>query len=231
MERLDKVIARELGYSRNDVKKLIKDRRIMVNDEIVLKSDLKVGEEDKIVVDGEEIGINKCVYLVLNKPQGYVSATKDGRDVTVLDLVPYEYLHRNLFPVGRLDKDTTGLMIITDDGEFAHYLLTPRNHIKKMYRVVIDKDITEEMVKGFREGVKLNDGECKMALLEKIDNRSCYVTLTEGRYHQIKRMFGCYGTKVLELERVRMGELDLPKDLERGECRLLKDYERELLQK
>ena len=125
----------------------------------------------------------------------------------------------------------TGLMIITDDGEFAHYLLTPRNHIKKMYRVVIDKDITEEMVKGFREGVKLNDGECKMALLEKIDNRSCYVTLTEGRYHQIKRMFGCYGTKVLELERVRMGELDLPKDLERGECRLLKDYERELLQK
>ena len=131
---------------------------------------------------------------MLNKPKGYVSATEDKNDKTVLDLVPDEYRHRNLFPAGRLDKDTTGLMIITDDGDFAHNILSPKKHISKTYNVTIDIDMSDDMVSGFKEGVNLND----------------------GRYHQIKRMFGCFGAKVIELERTKMGNFSLPDDLELG---------------
>lgn len=222
MERLDKVIGNQTNYSRKDVKELIKKKLVTVNGEIVKKVDMKVNSgSDKIEVLGEELVVKKYVYLVLNKPKGFISATDDKNDRTVLDLVPIEYVHRNLFPAGRLDKDTTGLMIITDDGEFAHNILAPKKHIKKTYKVVIDKEMTEDMVKGFKEGVMLNDGECKSAKLEIIGEYSGIVELIEGRYHQIKRMFGCYGAKVLELERIMMGNLEIPEDLELGECREL----------
>lgn len=222
MERLDKVISNYTNYSRKDVKELVKKKLVMVNDKIVNKSDIKVNpDNDKIAVLGEELIIKRYVYLVLNKPKGFISATEDRSERTVLDLVPSEYMHRNLFPAGRLDKDTTGLMIITDDGEFAHNILAPKKHISKTYKVVIDKLVTEEMVRGFKEGVMLNDGECKSAKLEITGKYSGIVELTEGRYHQIKRMFGCYGAKVLELERIKMGNLLLPRDLEQGECREL----------
>ena len=222
MERLDKVISNQTNYSRKDVKELVKKKLVMVNDKIVNKSDIKVNpDNDKIVVLGEELIIKRYVYLVLNKPKGFISATEDRSERTVLDLVPSEYMFRNLFPAGRLDKDTTGLMIITDDGEFAHNILAPKKHISKTYKVVIDKLVTEEMVRGFKEGVMLNDGECKSAELEITGKYSGIVELTEGRYHQIKRMFGCYGAKVLELERIKMGNLLLPRDLEQGECREL----------
>ena len=116
-------------------------------------------------------------------------------------------------------------MIITDDGDFAHNILSPKKHVKKSYEVVIDKKITNEMVLGFRDGIKLIDGECKSSTLEIIDKRKCYVTLTEGRYHQIKRMFGCYGLEVLELKRIKIGNLELPKELEEGSCRELTQEE------
>ena len=220
MERLDKVIGSQTSYSRKDVKELIRKKRIKVNDEIVLKSDIKIDPNNDIIsIDNKVLIIKKYVYLMLNKPKGYVSATEDKNDKTVLDLVPEEYRHRDLFPAGRLDKDTTGLMIITDDGTFAHNILSPGKHISKTYNVTIDIPMTEEMVQGFKDGVQLIDGECKTASLEITGQYTGIVILTEGRYHQIKRMFGCYKAKVIELERIAMGNFYLPEDLAQGECR------------
>ena len=199
---------------------MVKKKAILVNGEVVLKSDVKVDTSiDKIVVLGEDLIFKKYVYLMLNKPKGYVSATEDKNDKTVLELVPNEYRHRNLFPAGRLDKDTTGLMIITDDGEFAHNILSPKKHISKTYNVTIDIDMNDDMVIGFKNGVNLNDGECKSASLEITGKNTGIVVLTEGRYHQIKRMFGCFGAKVVELERIKMGNFSLPSDLKLGEVR------------
>ena len=144
MERIDKIIATQTNYSRKEVKKLVLQKRVMVNGEIISKSDIKVDENnDKIEIDGNKINVKKYIYLILNKPKGYISATEDPKMPTILDLVPEQYLHRNLFPAGRLDKDTTGLMLITDDGEFAHNILAPKKHIKKVYKVEIDIPINE----------------------------------------------------------------------------------------
>ena len=226
MERLDKIIVSQTEYSRKQVKEMIKQGKITVNGEIISKSDIKVDSENcEIKIDQIKINVKKHIYLVLNKPKGYISATEDKSAKTVLDLVPSKYMHRELFPVGRLDKDTTGLMIITDDGEFSHNILSPKKHIKKTYNVIIDIEMTEEIVKGFKNGVVLNDGECKEAILEITGKNTGIVTLTEGRYHQIKRMFGCYGAKVIELQRIGMGNLILPDDLELGLCRELKAEE------
>ena len=220
MERLDKIIGSQTSYSRKDVKELIRKKRIKVNDEIVLKSDIKIDPNNDIIsIDNKVLIIKKYVYLMLNKPKGYVSATEDKNDMTVLDLVPEEYRHRDLFPAGRLDKDTTGLMIITDDGTFAHNILSPGKHISKTYNVTIDIPMTEEMVQGFKDGVQLIDGECKTASLEITGQYTGIVILTEGRYHQIKRMFGCYKAKVLKLHRIKMGNFTLPNNLKVGECR------------
>ena len=230
MERLDKVISNQTGYSRKDIKELIRKKRVTVNNEIAAKPELKVDPAmDRVSVDGQEISVQKFVYLMLNKPKGYISATEDRSQQTVLDLVPEEYLHRNLFPAGRLDKDTTGLMLITDDGDFAHNILAPKKHVSKTYNVTIDIPMTEEMVTGFRDGVKLNDGECKAAGLTITGEHTGIVVLTEGRYHQIKRMFGCYGAKVTELERIAMGNLQLPADLEPGQTREFTEEELKLI--
>ena len=220
MERLDKVISNQVGYSRKEVKELVKKKRVKVDGIVVANSDIKVDISiNKIFIDEEELVFKKYVYLMLNKPKGYISATEDRSCPTVLDLIDEEYLHRNLFPAGRLDKDTTGLMIITDDGDFAHNILSPKKHVKKSYEVVIDKKMTEDMVIGFRNGIKLIDGECKSSELEITGEYSGIVTLTEGRYHQIKRMFGCFGAEVVELNRISMGNFYLPDDLELGEFR------------
>ena len=217
MERLDKVIGEQTEYSRKDVKKIILQKRVRVNNELILKSEEKVDENnDLISIDGQIINVKEFVYLILNKPKGYISATEDKTQQTVLDLIDEKYMHRQLFPAGRLDKDTTGMMIITDDGQFAHNILAPKKHISKTYNVEIDIPVTEEMVQGFEKGIELNDGVCKQAKLEKTGEFSAIVILTEGRYHQIKRMFGCFGAKVIELERTKMGNFSLPDDLELG---------------
>ena len=232
MERLDKVIVSQTEYSRKDVKKLVQSKRILVNGEVIKSSDIKIDKEkDVILIDGKNIDIQEHVYLVLNKPEGYISATEDRAQKTVLDLIDEKYLCRDMFPAGRLDKDTTGMMIITDDGVFAHNILSPKKHIKKIYEVTIDIPVTDEMKKGFEEGIKLIDGVCKSSLLEKIGEYEARVTLTEGRYHQIKRMFGMYGAKVVKLHRICMGSLYLPEDLVKGESRELTKEELELLTK
>ncbi len=222
MERLDKIISSQTTYSRKDVKNLVRQKRVLVNGNLVEKSDFKIDPtRDKITIDNEALSNQEYVYLILNKPKGYISATEDRTQPTVLDLVPEKYHHRDLFPAGRLDKDTTGLMIITDDGHFAHDILSPRKHVKKTYKVQTDIPMTKEMVDGFKAGVQLSDGECKSAHLELIGEEEGIVILTEGRYHQIKRMFGCFKAKVIELERLGMGNLYLPKDLKQGVCREL----------
>lgn len=220
LKRIDKIISEQTHYTRSEIKKLISHKKVYANDELVKKPENKYDENSvSIKINGQEIEIKKYIYLILNKPKGYISATEDATAQTVLDLVPDKYKNRNLFPAGRLDKDTTGLMLITDDGEFAHNILSPRKHVKKTYEVTLDIPVSEEMVEGFKNGVQLNDGECKSAIMEITGEYTAKVTLIEGRYHQIKRMFGCYGGKVIELNRICMGNLELPKDIGCGKSR------------
>ena len=222
MERIDKIIASQGLYSRSDVKYMVNRKRITIDGKVVTSASQKADvDKNEIMLDGKPFVVKKQIYLMLNKPKGYVSATEDKKQQTVLELVPPALKGRDLFPAGRLDKDTTGLMIITDDGVLAHNILSPKKHVQKIYRVELDIPVTEEMQKGFAEGVELNDGVCKDAKLEILGEKTAEVTLREGRYHQIKRMFGCFGAKVVELHRIAMGELFLPDDLPEGECREL----------
>lgn len=232
MERIDKIIASQGQYSRKEVKALIAKGRIAVDGRVVSSSSEKADPMTMLLtVDGKPLEFKRNLYLVLNKPKGYVSATEDREHPTVLELVPQEYRGRDLFPAGRLDRDTTGLMIITDDGVLAHNILAPKKHVPKRYHVELDIPVTEEMRLGFSEGVMLNDGVCKAADLIKTGEKTAEVTLREGRYHQIKRMFGCFGAEVVELKRFGMGKLVLPEDLAEGECREMSEEELALLQK
>ena len=226
MERIDKIIASQGLYSRSDVKYLVAKRRVAIDGEIVKSTSQKADpEKNSITIDGKVLNVKKQIYLMLHKPMGYVSATEDKEHRTVLALVPQEYKGRNLFPAGRLDKDTTGLMVITDDGVLAHNILSPKKHVQKVYHVTLDIPVTEEMQEGFAAGVVLNDGVCKEAQLVITGEYTAQVTLKEGRYHQIKRMFGCFGAKVVKLHRAAMGNLWLPADLPEGECRELTEQE------
>ena len=231
MERIDKIIASQGQYSRKEVKALIAKGRIAVDGRVVSSSSEKADPlTTQISIDGKPLAFKRNLYLMLHKPKGYVSATEDRDHPTVLELVPQEYRGRDLFPAGRLDRDTTGLMIITDDGVLAHNILAPKKHVPKRYHVELDIPVTEEMRLGFSEGVMLNDGVCKAADLVKTGEKTAEVTLREGRYHQIKRMFGCFGAEVLELKRLGMGRLTLPEDLAEGECREMSEEELALLQ-
>lgn len=230
MERIDKIISNQTNFTRSEIKNLVKAKRIKVNDIIINKSDIKIdNSKDTITIDGNKIMIRHNIYLVLNKPKGYISATEDKNQETILDIVSKDYPIKDLFPVGRLDKDTTGLIIITNDGEFAHKILSPKKDSRKIYIATLDIPVTEEMAYGFENGVELVDGKCKPANLEKIDEYTALVTLTEGKYHQVKRMFGCYKAKVVELCRVQIGNFKLPKELKEGEYRELTEEELNLI--
>ena len=231
MERIDKIIASQGQYSRKEVKALIAKGRVAVDGTPVRSSSDKADPAAmQITIDGRPLDFKRHVYLMLNKPQGYVSATEDRDHPTVLELVPEAYRGRELFPAGRLDRDTTGLMIITDDGVLAHNILAPKKHVPKLYHVELDIPVTDAMREGFLAGVALNDGVCKAADLVQTGEYTAEVTLREGRYHQIKRMFGCYGAAVVALKRLGMGGLCLPEDLAEGACRELTVEELELLQ-
>lgn len=231
MERIDKVISSQSNFSRKEVRQMILKKRVTVDGKIVDKYDTKIDQSRVVIaIDGKDIDLKKNIYLILNKPKGYISATEDKSQRTVLELVPEEFKERELFPAGRLDKDTTGLMLITNDGVMAHNILSPRKHIKKTYEVTIDIAMTDEMVDGFKNGIRLNDAECKSAELKITGKNTGIVIIKEGRYHQIKRMFGCFGAKVLELNRIGMGNLSLPRELKLGECRELTENELEKLQ-
>lgn len=184
-------------------------------------------EKDEVIYLGRKIKYEKFRYIMLNKPEGYVSATEDGRDPTVLELLPAEYSVFNLFPCGRLDKNTLGLMLITDDGELSHRLLSPKRHVDKKYYFHSKFSLSEDDVIRLEAGVTLDDGyETKPAKIELSgDGNEGYITLTEGKYHQIKRMLDAVGNKITYLERVTFGPLVLDSDLDRGEWRTLTDEE------
>ena len=230
MERLDKLLASQGMLSRREIKELIAKGKVTVDGTVEKRPERKVSGEEQITVAGEPLRVQRTLTLMLNKPQGYVSATEDKTQPTVLALVPQAYKGRELFPAGRLDKDTTGLMILTDDGVLAHNILSPRKHVQKVYRVELDIPVTKEMQEGFAAGVALNDGVCKAAKLVILGKKTAEVTLQEGRYHQIKRMFGCFGAKVVSLHRLAMGNLYLPADLPEGACRELTAEELNQLQ-
>ena len=231
MERLDKVLA-NLGYgTRKELKKIVRNGIVEVNGVVAKDSGMQVDpEKDKIVVNGEEIYYRKFIYLMMNKPDGVISATYDNRDETVIDLLEVEHQVFEPFPVGRLDKDTVGLLLLTNDGELNHRLIAPKWKVDKVYFAKIDKKVTELDIKAFQKGITLDDGYvCKEAKLEiqsaSEEGSEVFVTIQEGKFHQVKRMFEAVGKKVVYLKRVEFGTLKLDEDLEEGEYRELTEEE------
>lgn len=224
-ERLDKIISSALQCGRKEAGKIIRGGEAAVNGESVKNPAVKVfPEKDEISVSGKIVSFKKHIYIMQNKPKGVVSSTDDG-DVTVIDILPEELRRRGLFPAGRLDKDTTGFVLITDDGDFAHRILSPKNHIDKVYEASLAEPLIENAEERFKSGVVLADGfECLPAEIECMDKGERLkfkVVLREGKYHQIKRMFASCGNKVTALHRREMGGVSLDKALEPGESREL----------
>ena len=236
MMRLDKYLC-ETGFgTRSQVKDLLKKGQVMVNGEVVKKPELKINETtDQILCQGKKASYQKNIYLMLHKPAGVVSATEDNREKTVMDLVRPEDRKNGLFPVGRLDKDTEGLLLLTDDGELAHRLLSPKKHVDKTYYAKIDGQVTEEHVKQFREGLDIGDEKktlpAVLTILLSGPVSEIEVTIHEGRFHQIKRMFEAVGCKVTYLKRLSMGSLVLDETLPPEEYRPLTEAELEGLTK
>ena len=231
--RLDKYLADCGAGTRSEIKKIIKSGGVQVLGVDKPKSDLQINPETACVsLWGKKLVYREFIYLMMNKPQGYISATWDKKLPTVLDLVPEEYLHFEPFPVGRLDIDTEGLCLITNDGQLAHRLLSPASHIPKKYIAQINMPVTKEDIDAFKQGIKLDDGYiCKPALLEIMDREtSVCVTITEGKFHQIKRMFEARGKSVTFLKRIGMNKLFLDENLEMGEVRELTSEEVRLLE-
>ena len=231
MTRLDKILSTQLNISRTDAKQMIKKGRVCVNGIPAKSGDVKVADADIVAVDGNKISYSRFVYIMMNKPKGVISASDGKGEKTVVDLVPSDMQRRGLFPAGRLDKDTTGFVLLTDDGEFAHSILAPSRHIDKTYVVTLDKPVTPEAVADFRSGMELNGERLLQADAEIIseDATVCRVVLRQGLYHQIKRMFKKHGLTVLELKRVKMGNLPLDDSLLPGECRYLSQKELDLI--
>lgn len=234
MDRLDKILVSQSIGSRKEVQKLIKSGAVSVNGEICKKIDFKADtENDEITVNGQALNYQKYVYIMMNKPAGVVSATTDNHDRTVIDILPPEFKRKGLFPAGRLDKDTEGLLIITDDGDFAHRMLSPKKHVYKKYIAEVDSDITEETVKRFEEGIVFADGtKClpaKLELEENSDKRRAIVTICEGKFHQVKKMFISCGINVVHLQRISIGNLYLDGKLPIGCCKMMSNLDKELI--
>jgi 16S rRNA pseudouridine516 synthase len=228
MERIDKFLASALGISRKDADALIRKSDVCVNGVPVKSPSEKAdGETDVITVDGRRIEYSRFVYIMMNKPQGVVCSTDDKTCQTVIDLLPADMRRRGLFPAGRLDKDTTGFVLITDDGAFAHDILSPKKHIPKTYIATLDKPADGTLAEGFAKGVELKDEKCLPAELEIIsgDGMTAQVVIRQGMYHQVRRMFAAYGIKVTALKRTKMGGLELDSKLGEGEYRYLTDEE------
>ncbi len=219
-QRLDKFISNQLIISRSIVRTGIQKGKATVNGEVVRDFGTQINtDSDVITYEGTAVGYKEYVYILMNKPKGVLSASNDKSRQTVIDLVPEHLKRQDIAPVGRLDKDTTGLLLITDDGIFAHNCISPKKDISKSYIVTLDGDVTDDMIKEFKAGVVLADGTvCKSAILERIDKNIARVTITEGKYHQIKRMFGTVNLGVNELHRESIGGLYLPPHLKMGEC-------------
>ena len=226
--RLDKYLAQMSMGTRSEVKKFIKSGRVFVNGAPASGPEQKVTEEDDVELDGEKVSYERYVYYMLNKPQGVVSATKDNTCRTVLSLIT-DSTKKDLFPVGRLDKDTEGLLLVTNDGELAHRLLSPKKHVDKCYFTRVTGQIHEEDIHRFKEGLDIGDEKktlpADLEILSSGEISEAKVTICEGRYHQVKRMFEAIGCKVIYLKRLSMGSLTLDPALEKGAFRKLTEEE------
>ena len=218
--RLDKFISSQLNISRKDARAAILRGRAAVDGTTVRAADFKIDENaDSVTFDGQALSYKKHIYIIMNKPRGVLSASDDKRQPTVIDIIPEKLRRNGLFPVGRLDKDTTGLLIITDDGDFAHRVLSPKKEIFKTYIAVLDGEITSDMPEKFLNGIVLADGtKCRRAFLRRVDKNTAEIKICEGKFHQIKRMFGTVGLGVNALERTAVGNFYLPEDLPQGAC-------------
>lgn len=230
MERIDKIISSQLNMTRNEARSLIKAKKVLLNGVPVKSLNEKAdAEKDTVTADGREITFKKYVYIMMNKPKGVISST-DGRktnEKTVVDILPEDMKRKNLFPAGRLDKDTTGFMLITDDGDFAHRILSPKKHIPKTYLAKLDKPFDDTLVKAFENGVEIGDDVCMPAEIHAKDGdfNTAVVTIRQGMYHQIKRMFKKFGITVTELKRIKMGSFELDENLAAGQCRYIESDE------
>ena len=233
--RLDKLLA-NMGYgSRKEVKALLKQKAVRVDDEIVKDSSLHVDPtKQNVTVFGERVEYVEFIYLMMHKPQGVISATEDKYDRTVIDLLDPLDQHFEPFPVGRLDKDTEGLLLITNDGQLAHNLLSPKKHVPKWYYAKIDGEVTESDIESFKQGVTLDDGyhtkPGELKILASGEQSEIELMIQEGKFHQVKRMFEAVGKKVTYLKRLSMGNLELDPELPIGEYRHLTEEELKALQ-
>ncbi len=225
MERLDKILTSQNIASRKDAGVMIRRGVVAVNGQPVKKADTKIDtQSDEITVNGQTLNIKKFVYYMMNKPAGVLSAARDLHARTVVDLLPPEMQRRGLFPAGRLDKDTEGLLIITDDGVFAHRMLAPKSHVFKLYQAVLAAPISEQDIAQFENGLELNDMTClpaQLTVLEQGENPLVLVKIREGKFHQVKRMFLALNNEVTHLKRAQIGLLKLDETLEPGMVREL----------
>lgn len=226
MERLDKVLS-NLGIgSRKEVKAVIKKGLVRIDNEIIKDSNKQIDPKScRIFVNNEEIKYRKYIYLMMNKPDSVISATFDERDSTVIDLLEDKDMVFDPFPVGRLDKDTVGLLLITNDGELNHRLISPKHHVPKVYYAEVNMPLSKKDMDAFKEGIVLDDGykslPGELEILESGNESSCRVTIYEGKYHQVKRMFNSLGGEVTYLKRLSFGSLKLDEKLDEGEYREL----------
>ena len=231
--RLDKALSQSGEYSRKEAGKLIRSGQVKINDVLACKVDIAVKDTDIITLSNEVIERSPYVYLIMNKSEGLVTAATDSREKTVMDALPVKYIKRDVRPVGRLDKDTTGLLLFTNHGALAHRLLSPKHHVEKCYYTVVSGKLEDSSIERFAEGVELSDfvtKPAKMKILEVSNEQSsAEITIVEGKFHQVKRMFHAIGHEVLTLERIKFGTLCLPEDLARGQWRILNEKEQEML--
>ncbi len=234
VKRLDKTIALHCNVSRKDARMLIKNGAVKVNGAAVLRADAAVETTaDVIEVNGHTFELKEHLYLMMNKPAGVITATSDANKQTVIDIIPDRYARKSLFPCGRLDRDTTGFLLITDDGELSHRLMSPSHHVSKTYIARLDSLPADGMTKKLESGITLADGtECLPCKVKIYEENGCVyseITITEGKYHQVKRMFAAAGSHVEKLKRIRIGSLSLDPALAEGECREITEDELALL--
>lgn len=235
LKRLDKLLA-DMGIaSRSELKQIIKSGRVTVNGLAVTVPETKLDSETAVIaIDGKSLNVQKFRYYMMDKPAGVLSVTEDRKQPTVLDLLPEAQQRMGLFPVGRLDKDTSGLLILTNDGDFSHRVISPKSGVEKIYLATVEGEPDDADVRAFEKGIILKDGtECMPAKLELLGKNRCLVTVMEGKYHQVKRMLASCGKPVTELRRLAVGELQLEESLgpggfreldENDLCKVLKDF-------
>ncbi len=233
LQRIDKIVSSQLNISRNDTRTLVKKGAVLCDGVVITDVGAKCdAEKSEITVNGKPLFFKEHIYIMMNKPQGVVSATTDNKIKTVIDIVPDNLKRKNLFPAGRLDKDTVGFMLITDDGDFAHKILSPSKHVEKTYIAHLRDKLSDEGRRILENGAVLSDGtECMDARVKLLDEdgKIAEVTIREGKYHQIKRMFASVGNEVVFLKRISIGNLPLDETLGVGECREITKEELELI--